>query len=70
MKSCERCKHAEWNRNVAGNLHPSGDGRCKYPWKSPVLPAAFYFINPPIPSGGHINRKRENGDHCAYWAGQ
>jgi hypothetical protein len=26
MKNCTGCKHAEWKRNAAGNLHPSGVG--------------------------------------------
>lgn len=70
MKNCNDCKHALWKRTEAGKLHPSGDGRCKYPWKSPALPVAFYWIGRAAqePCGGQINRKKENTEHCAYWA--
>jgi hypothetical protein len=68
MKNRTHCKHAKWKRNVAGNLHPSGQGKCEYPWKVPELPGAFYWINSPIPSGGFINRKHDNSNHCPYWA--
>ncbi len=68
MKNCTDCKHALWKRTASGKLHPSGDGRCQYPWKMPELPVAFYWINRPGPSGGPVNRKRDNAEHCAYWA--
>lgn len=68
MKNCTHCKHAEWKRTAAGSLHPSGDGRCTYPWKCHPLPACMYFINPPIPSGGYVNRKQDLKDHCTYYA--
>jgi hypothetical protein len=68
MKNCTHCKHANWDRTAAGRLHPSGDGRCIYPLKFPVLPSAFYFLSPIRPCGGTINRKREHDEHCAYYA--
>jgi hypothetical protein len=68
MKKCADCKHALWKRNAAGNLHPSGDGMCQYPWGMPELPVAFYWISRPAPSGGPIHRKRDNVEHCVYWA--
>lgn len=68
MKYCTDCKHAEWQRTTSGRLHRSGDGQCKYPWKMPALPAAFYWISSGGPSGGLVNRKRENAEHCVYWA--
>jgi hypothetical protein len=68
VKTCNGCKYAEWNKTAAGRLHPSGDGKCGYPYKIPPAPMAFYFIGgTPVPCGGFINRKRELKDHCAYW---
>lgn len=68
MKNCTDCKYALWKRTAAGKLHPSGDGKCEYPWKMPALPAAFYWISSGAPAGGFVNRKRDNTEHCAYWA--
>lgn len=70
MKNCKDCKHAEWRRNAAGNLHPSGNGMCRYPYKVPALPACMYWMsrNDPKPFGGPINRHAELGDHCVYFA--
>jgi hypothetical protein len=68
MKNCTGCKHAEWKRNAAGNLHPSGVGTCGYPWKLPPLPASMYWLRRPTPDGGHINRRDELSDHCVYFA--
>ena len=65
MKTCTECKHAEWQRTKNGRLHPSGDGKCAYPWQFPALPGAFYFIRPVSPSGGFINRRVLL--HCVYW---
>ena len=69
MKSCLNCKYADWRRTGAGRLHPSGDGRCQYPWKTPPLPASMYWIQigGPMPAGGHISRKSELKEHCAYF---
>ena len=68
MKSCVGCKYADWNRTEAGRLHPSGDGRCEYPWTQPPLPASMYWISrAPTPSGGHISRKEKLKDHCVYF---
>lgn len=68
MKTCIGCKYADWKKTSNGRLHPSGDGRCRYAWKAPPLPAAFYFINSePKPSGGCIQRKTELKNHCPYW---
>jgi len=69
MKNCTDCKHAEWERTKAGRLHPSGDGRCKYPYKVPPLPAAMYWWGSgrPMISGGHINRREELPEHCPYF---
>lgn len=70
MKNCTECKYAEWNVTATGRLHPSGDGWCKYPFKAPELPQAFYWIcrGDPQPCGGHINRRQELKDHCVYYA--
>lgn len=70
MKNCTHCKHAEWLRTAAGKLHPSGDGRCRYPWKMPALPASMYWIGgrSDSPCGGHINRRKELKDHCVYYS--
>lgn len=70
MKSCLNCKYADWKRAEAGKLHPSGDGRCKYPWEMPQLPASMYWIGrtAPDPCGGHISRKGDLKQDCAYFA--
>lgn len=69
MKSCIGCKYAEWEKTKAGKLHPSGDGKCRFPWEMPKLPAAMYWIRAvcPRPSGGVINRKETFADNCAYF---
>lgn len=69
MKSCLHCKHAEWQKTAAGRLHPSGDGRCLYEYKVPVLPQSMYWCGSqsPTPGGGYISRKEKLKDHCAYW---
>jgi len=69
MKNCTRCKYAEWKKTASGKLHPSGEGRCNYPWKMPKLPQAFYWIfhGDPIPSGGYINRRKDFEEHCPYY---
>lgn len=67
MKNCTDCKHADWKRNAAGNLHPSGDGMCRYEYKIPSLPACMYWITKPSPSGGFINRRKELTEHCVYF---
>jgi len=59
MVDCRECVHAKWKKKANGHLHPDGDGRCTYPWKMPILPAAMYwpsFHSEPKPSGGYINR--------------
>lgn len=68
MKSCLNCKYAEWKRTQAGKLHPSGDGRCKYPWEMPPLPASMYWSGAtPSPNGRHISRRRKFIKHCVYF---
>lgn len=68
MKNCMNCKYAEWSKTATGKLHPSGDGRCKYPYKVPDLPLSMYWVgNAPTPNGGAINRKQELSGHCAYF---
>jgi hypothetical protein len=68
MKDCTKCKYAEWERTTAGRLHPSGQGRCTYPWKMPQLPASMHWIgDAPVPWGGYISRKEGLETHCAYF---
>lgn len=69
MKSCVHCAHAVWEKTKSGKLHPSGDGRCSYPYSVPALPQSMYWIGrtAPAPSGGHINRREELKDHCPYF---
>jgi hypothetical protein len=68
MKKCLGCSYAEWDKTKANKLHPSGNGKCKYPYKIPQPPAAFYFLSGlPVPCGGFINRNQEHKDHCPYW---
>ncbi len=70
MKSCNCCKYADWYRTQNGRLHSSGDGKCTYPYKVPVLPASMHWTwrVDPTPSGGFINRREELKEHCAYFA--
>ncbi len=68
MKSCLYCKYAKWAKTASGRLHPSGDGRCMYPWKMPRLPQCMYWIgSEPYPPGGFITRKSDWKDHCVYF---
>jgi hypothetical protein len=70
VKDCTDCKHAAWRTTAAGKLHPSGDGKCSYPWKLPPLPASMYWISGggPTPFGGRISRREPLKDHCTYYA--
>ena len=68
MKSCLNCKHAEWLKTAGGRLHPSGEGKCKFPYKLPPLPTAMYWISKPFVGGGYINRRKELKDHCPHFA--
>jgi hypothetical protein len=67
MKSCLKCAYADWKLTKAGKLHPSGAGRCTYPWEPPPLPASMYWIGriTPEPCGGYIYRKDKLKEHCA-----
>jgi hypothetical protein len=68
MKTCKGCKYANWQKTIVRRLHPSGDGRCMYPYELPPLPAAYYWLNgPPGPYGGSINRRIKLKNHCPYW---
>jgi hypothetical protein len=67
MKNCTDCKHAEWKRNAAGNLHPSGDGKCALQYKVPPLPACMYWLTQPVPYARTINRKAALDEHCVYY---
>jgi hypothetical protein len=69
VKTCKECKYADWDKTAMGRLHPSGDGKCRYQYKIPQAPKAFYFAGgTPVPCGGFINRKQEFKDHCVYWS--
>ena len=66
MKDCTQCRFADWKRTKAGKLHPSGDGRCKFQYSVPELPASmFWFPGKPEPKGGQISRKRQLHRDCA-----
>jgi hypothetical protein len=74
--TCVGCIYAEWDRTASGRLHPGGKGRCLYFKRNPRdqrLPAAFnwMFLTPPVPHGGQINRRAEDGvdKGCAFWEG-
>jgi hypothetical protein len=68
MKNCQGCKFAKWDRTDSGRLHPSGDGRCTYEWKSPPIPACSHWMgHEPKPYGVHINRRQDNKEHCVYY---
>lgn len=59
---CVDCKFAGWKRTEAGRLSPSGDGRCKWEYKPPVIAAAYSWSwwsgRAPTPDGGFINRRK------------
>ena len=67
MKKCLKCSYADWKKTAGGKLHPSGDGKCCFTLKIPVLPACMYWVRDPYPSGGYINRKEELKEHCVYF---
>lgn len=67
MKNCTDCKYAEWKRTQGGKLHPSGEGRCQYPYKLSPLPVAYRWFSAPVMLGGHLNRSEELKEHCAYY---
>ena len=70
MKNCTDCKWALWDTTATGRLNPAGGGFCKYPYKVPALPQAFYWMGhgTPEPLGGYINRRTDLQDHCTYYA--
>lgn len=65
MRSCIGCVHANWTKTANGRLHPSGEGRCTYPYRVPELPASMYWLTQSVPCGGVINRKDREAD-CVY----
>ena len=68
MKTCKGCKHADWDKTVAGKLHPSGDGLCTKVVRIPVLSQAYNWVYDTVYTGGEINRRVQLKDHCAYFA--
>jgi hypothetical protein len=64
LNSCLYCKFADWQKTAAGRKHPSGDGKCTWEVKIPVLALArgWSFPNrpndPPTIGYGFINRKK------------
>jgi len=69
MKNCNDCKYSEWDKTKIGRLHPSGSGRCTYPFEVPALPQSMYWVgkNTPHPNGGQINRKHVFENNCVYY---
>lgn len=66
---CDDCKFADWKRTAAGKLHPDKTGRCTRLREFPLdlrLPAAFYFVFEPHPSGGFIERGSELRAKCDF----
>jgi hypothetical protein len=71
---CNGCKWAAWVRTAAGRLHPSGDGKCEFPYTPRPLPGAFHWPrygnlkpNIPKPYGGYINRREPLKRPCPYY---
>lgn len=64
---CNDCKYAKWEKTKSGKLHPSGDGRCEYPWQLSKLPLSKIFVASPIISGGNINRNKSLVGTCVYY---
>ncbi len=69
MLNCLSCKFAVWERTLAGQLHPSGEGKCTWRMPGILLPKAFYYIGKesPKPMGGHINRNEQTKE-CDAWS--
>jgi hypothetical protein len=67
MRNCKGCKFANWDKTKTGKLSPTGDGKCTYEVKLPVLPASMYWSSAPHIYGGHIERHGEMKEHCAYY---
>ena len=67
MKNCTDCKHAIWKMTKSIRLHPSGEGRCNYPYRLKRPPASMYFVQEPMVCGGTINRKEELREDCVYF---
>ena len=66
MKNCTKCKYAEWEKTKTGRLHPSGEGKCTYPYFFGKLPASMCWINCHV-SGGNINRRIDLEEDCVYY---
>ena len=66
MRSCIGCRYAEWDKDKAGRLHRSGDGKCTYKVYLPILPNSRYWpgFSNPSPSGGYIERKHVYKTDC------
>lgn len=67
---CLTCKYAEWKRTRAGDLHPSGDGRCVATFKID-LPRAFFWSwgrrSAPY-DGGWIERRPDTHfTECSFY---
>jgi len=70
MKTCDKCKYAEWERTKVGRLHPNRRGMCTFKIKVPELPNAFFWVSDShlFPAGGPIKRGRVYEKHCPYAA--
>ena len=67
--NCTNCKFAIWQKTAAGKLHPSGSGRCGYPYKAPPLPVSMYWVGGhTVPCGGWINRRDGWSEDCVYFS--
>ena len=68
--TCKGCIYADWVRTKTGRLSPLGDGRCRYEYRLPALPASMYWPghrNDPTPSGGYIRRNEPLRRDCPYY---
>ena len=67
-QDCSTCQFARWYRTDAGRLHPSGDGRCEFPFRNKFaelkIPAAYYALTVPSFGGGHISRRKPLDEPC------
>lgn len=66
--NCTDCTHAEWKLTTAGRLHPSGEGKCTYVFKMPLVPTCRYWVTTPNLEGGSINRKLDLKNPCPCYA--
>ena len=68
MKTCNGCKHADWDKTVTWKLYLSGEGACTAVVRVPALPQAYHWVHALAVKGGHIDRNTPLKEHCVYFS--